>query len=412
MTILAIDSGFPPELTSARLPFEFSKELMNRSYDVTVVVPFPRLNLVVKNCIKSEGRFLKREEIEGLPVLRIWPQFRSKSLATRAAENMLLPVTLFVGGLIAGRKDVIHCVSPPFLLAFTACILGRVTRSSVVLRIQDLHPDALVKIGLIKNKALTRILEELETFVYRCADQITVIAEGYRNHIVSKGIDPSKVILIPNWASNVDIKLSGNCDFRRENGLVDKFIVTYAGTMSWPQDLATIVEAANLLGKHKEIVFLLIGDGVQKDSLKRKASELHLNNVIFMPLQEREKYFKIINESDLCVVPLKKSYSSPTAPSKMLDIMACAKPIIANVPVNSDVSKIIEEAACGLVIEPENPEIFKEAVLKLYSDDASRKKLADNGKMFVERCLSLNTCMDRYEHLLLDLSGTKKCVHS
>lgn len=408
MSILAIESGFPPELTSARLPFEFSRELKNRKYDVTVVVPFPRLNLVVGNCIKCEGKFFKREEIEGVQLLRMWPQLKGKSLATRAAENMLLPMTLFIGGLLAGRKSVVHCQSPPFLLTLTACVLGKVTQSPVVLRIQDLHPDALVKIGLIKNKALIKILEELENFVYRCADQITVIAEGYRNHIISKGIDSFKVVLIPNWASDLNAKLLGINDFRRANGLVDKFIITYAGSMSWPQDLATIVEAANLLRGREEIAFLLIGDGAQKESLMKRASDLRLKNVIFMPLQEREKYFEIINESDLCVVPLKKSYSSPTAPSKMLDIMACAKPIIANVPANSDVSRIIKEAACGLIIEPENPEVFKESVLKLYSDNASRRKLGNNGKLFVGRHLSLKTCMDHYEHLLLSLSNAAK----
>jgi colanic acid biosynthesis glycosyl transferase WcaI len=180
-------------------------------------------------------------------------------------------------------------------------------------------------------------------------------------------------------------------------------MITYAGTMSWPQDLATVVEAANLLRDQKEIVFLLIGDGVQKESLVKRATELHLKNVIFMPLQEREKYFEIINNSDLCIVPLKKSYTSPTAPSKMLDIMLFAKPIIANVPANSDVSRIIEEAKCGLVFEPENPGIFKESVLNLYSDKAFREQLGNNGRMFVEKHLSLETCMDQYEHLLLNL---------
>jgi colanic acid biosynthesis glycosyl transferase WcaI len=401
--ILAIESGFPPELTSARLPFEFSSELKRRKYDVTVVAPFPRLHLVAKSCLKPEGKFFKWERVGGIPVLRVRPQLRGKSLVSRAFENVLLPLTLVIGGLLAGKKDLIHCQSPPFLLALTACFLSRVTRRPLILRIQDVHPDALVKIGLIKNKTMIKILEVVESFVYHCADQITVIAEGYKNHVISKGIAPSKVVLIPNWSSTLDMKYSNINDFRRENDLVDKFIITYAGTMSWPQDLATIVEAANLLRDRDEIVFLLIGDGVQKESLVKRVGELHLKNVIFMPLQEREKYFDIINKSDLCVVPLKKSYTSPTAPSKMLDIMACAKPIIANVPANSDVSRIVKEAECGLAIEPENPELFKEFVLKLHSEKAFREQLGNNGKMFAEKYLSPGTCMDQYEHLLLNL---------
>jgi colanic acid biosynthesis glycosyl transferase WcaI len=403
MKVLAIESGFPPELTSARLPFEFSNELKRRKYDVTVVAPFPRLHLVADSCLKPEGKFFKWEQVGGISVLRVRPQLKSKSLVSRAFENVLLPLTLVIGGLLAGKKDVIHCQSPPFLLALTACFLSRGTQRPLILRIQDVHPDALVKIGLIKNKTMIKILEVVENFVYHCADQITVIAEGYRNHVISRGIAPSKVVLIPNWSSTLDVKHSSISDFRGENGLVDKFIITYAGTMSWPQDLTTIVEAANLLRDRDEIVFLLIGDGVQKESLMKRAGELNLKNVIFMPLQEREKYFEIINKSDLCVVPLKKSYTSPTAPSKMLDIMACAKPIIANVPTNSDVSKIVKGAKCGLAIKPENPEIFRECILKLQSDQAFREKLGSNGKTFVERFLSLKTCMGRYEHLLLSL---------
>jgi len=404
MRILAIEPGFPPELTSAHLPFEFSSELVKRKHDVTVVTPFPRLNLVVGACTKSEGKFFKWEEIEGVSILRMLPQFKSKSLVTRAAENSLLPVTLFIGGLLVGKKDVVHCVSPPFLLTLTACVLGKVTRSPVVLRIQDLHPDALVKIGLIKNKALIKTLEVLETFVYRCADHITVIAEGYRKHIVSKGITPSKVTLIPNWSDTLNVKSSQSSSFSKGSYLEGKFVVTYAGTMSWPQDLATIIEAANLLKNHGEIAFLMVGDGVQKDSLKKRANDLKLKNVVFMPLQKRDKYFEIISSSDVCVVPLKKSYTSPTAPSKMLDIMMCGKPVIANVPAKSDVSSIVNQAGCGLVVESENPEAFKDAILKLYYESELRAQFCNNGKEFVEKRLSLKNCLDEYEQLLLKLT--------
>ncbi|TRZ49567.1 MAG: glycosyltransferase WbuB [Dehalococcoidia bacterium] len=403
MKILAIESGFLPELTSARLPFEFSSELKRRKHDVTVVAPFPRLHLVAEGGLNPDWKFFKWEQIKGVSVLRVIPQLKSKSLLSRAFENVLLPITLIIGGLVAGKKDVIHCQSPPFLLSLTSCFLSKLLRCPLVLRIQDVHPDALVKMGLIKNRIVIKLLEIIELFVYCCADQITVIAEGYKKHVISKGIIPSKVFLIPNWSSVSTVKHSDN-NFRKENDLVGKFIITYAGTMSWPQDLATIIETANLLKNHKEIIFLLIGDGVQKEALVNRTKELNLKNVIFMPLQERKKYFHAINESDICVVPLKKSYTSPTAPSKMLDIMGCAKPILANVPAHSEVSRLIKQAKCGIDIEPENPEVFKKAILELHSDKGYREELGANGKTFVNGWLSLKSAIDRYEQLFLNFT--------
>jgi colanic acid biosynthesis glycosyl transferase WcaI len=407
MKILAFEEGFPPELTSARLPFEFADELANRGHEITVVTIFPRRYLITeknKEIGIPKSKFFYWEKMGCLLVLRVRPELKVKSLITRSLEYSVLPITLFIGGLITVRnKDLIHCQTPPLTIAFTACILSRILRKPIIVRIQDIHPDALVKIGLLNNRLLIKLMEFMELFVYVCASHITVISDGYMRHLLAKGISSKKVSLIHNWANIDKIKPPNVNNFRERMRLGDKFLVTYAGTISWPQDLETVVEAADILRNHHDIMFLIVGDGVKKEMLVRRSRELKLDNIMFMPLQPRDEYFKILYASDVCLVPLRKQFTSPTLPSKMLEIMACGKPMIANVPYDSDVRKMVENVGCGVWVEPEKPKDFSKAVLALHDNRALAVKLGENGLFYLRNHLTLKACMDRYEKLLNSL---------
>ena len=403
MKILALEPGFPPELASGRLPFEFAQELARHGHEVTVVTMFPRKYLLSRDEKLPKRKFFYWKTFGRVKVLYVWPQFASKSVVSRALEYLIVPFSLFVGGLMIRKKDIIHYPSDPLILPLMASLLAQLSHSRKILRIQDIHPDALVKIGLIKNKLLISFLEFIERFGYLTADHITVIAEGYREHVISKGISNKKVSLIHNWANIDEIKPPNVNDFRERMRLGDKFLVTYAGTMSWPQDLETVVEAADILRNHHDIMFLIVGDGVKKETLVRRSRELKLDNIMFMPLQPRDEYFKILYASDVCLVPLRKQFTSPTLPSKMLEIMACGKPMIASVPFDSDVRKMVENVGCGIWVEPEKPKDFSKAVLALHDNRALAVKLGENGLFYLRNHLTLKACMDRYEKLLNSL---------
>ena len=401
MKILILEAGFPPELASGRLSYELARELVKRSHRVTVVTVFPRRYLTTGKVRSNKSGFFYWEEMEGIRVLRVQPEFSQTSLWARAVEQITVPVSLFFGGLLAGKNDVILYGSPPLFAGFTACFLGKLMRVPVILKLQDIHPDALVKLGILKNLLLIRFIELIEKFIYKSVARITVISEGCRELVTSKGIRRQKTNLIPNWADTSKIRpLTKLNTFRRKYALLDKFVVTYAGIMSWPQDLETVVESANLLRDHENIQFLLVGDGEQKRLLEEKIKKLRLENVNLLPLQPRETYFAILQASDVCLVSLKKSYTSPTVPSKTLDIMACSKPIIANVPYKSDVHRIIKQANCGIWTEPGNSGAFKQVVLTLYKNQRLRQELGRRGREYVETHLSLAACVDQYESLI------------
>jgi colanic acid biosynthesis glycosyl transferase WcaI len=410
-TILTLEPGFPPELASSRLYFEFAREMTKLGHNVLVVTVFPRKYLLSKEekysiNMKAKRKFFYFELMNNFIVMRIKPQFSSNSLLSRILEQILVPISLLIGGLLMGmnlpkKNTVIHCTIPPLFIGFSACLIGRLLSFPVIVRVQDAHPDALVKLGLIKNRTLIRLLEIIEKFVYLRVDYITVIGDTYKEHIISRGISPDKVILIPNWADVSKISQNTDLKFRKDMKLEGKFIITYAGTISWPQDLETVIRAAEILKKYENIVFLIVGEGIKKKLLIELSKKLNLNNVIFLPLQPREKYFEILKSSNICLVSLKKTFQSPSVPSKILDIMACAKPIVANIPLYGDTPKILKEAKCGLVVEPENPYLLAQLILLLYNNPALAEEMGKNGLHYLEKNFSLPTCIQKYEEIIM-----------
>ena len=392
--VLFLVSNFPPEISTGRLECELSKSFVRRSKLVTVVTAFPRRYLL-NHPVSHGGKFLYRQEIDGISVVRMGPEFSSRdNILMRGFEYFFEFFSFFVGGLVSGKADVIICSSPPLTLALAGYFLGKVKHAHVIVRVGDLHPQELVDLGLIKSKLLMRLLEMIEKFIYKKVDFFTVLSEGYRQHLLKKGASLDRVCVVPNWGN-----LESSYDFQRSS---QKFIATYAGIMSWFQDLETIVDAAFKLKEYKDIHFLLVGDGPQKRYLKEKSRQLQLDNVSYLPLRPRKEYLQILQTSDVCFVSLKKEIKTTTIPSKLLDIMACGRPVIANVP-SGEVSEIIFRGKCGIWVEPQNPERLAEAILKLYKNRAELVCMGQNGREYLEKHFTLDACAEKYEKIIQQL---------
>jgi colanic acid biosynthesis glycosyl transferase WcaI len=415
VNILALEEGFPPELFSSHFALEFAQELSSRGHSISVITVFPRKHLLKEPVDIPMRKFFYWDPNHGnIRVLRIFPQFKDGSPATRTIDYLSSSVALLIGGLISfGKKDIIHVGTPPLFIAFAGCILARVKHVPVILRIWDIHPDALERIGVVRNKLLIGAMRFVERFVYNYVDYITVISQSYKDYLLSNGVPEQKTILIPNWSRLASSSFpSSDYEFRKNFGLEGKFIVTYAGSLSWQNDLKTIIESANLLKGHKEIVFVFCGDGIKKNSAMWMSKNFGLDNTLFIPPQPIEDYLKIISESDVCVVSYTKEFKTPALPARLANTLACAKPIIANVPPDSDTHCLLRNANCGFWVNPGNAEAFAASVLKLAIDKEECRLLGRNGKEYAEKNLQLSSCMDAYERLICSVASKKKVEKS
>lgn len=142
-----------------------------------------------------------------------------------------------------------------------------------------------------------------------------------------------------------------------------------------------------------------MGEGADKERLMELARDKGLSNIRFQPQQPRENIPAFIRASDLCLVLLKKADVFKTViPTKMLEFMACGRPVILG--VDGQARKVMEKAQAGVFIEPEDPVAFEQAVIQLYNDADLRQTLGRNGRHYILKNLSRGQTAKVYTNVL------------
>jgi glycosyltransferase involved in cell wall biosynthesis len=403
MHILILTESFPPETKSAStLFFELGESLVRGGHQVSVITRMPKYNVAEGVLIEN---IPKKQLLAGIKVhrCRIPPLLRTKPLL-RALEHFFLAFRFFFTGLKIRKIDVILVYSPPLTLGITGYWLGRIKNRKVVVNIQDLYPQTVIDLGLLKQKSLIKAAKAIERFVYCKADFLTVHSEGNREYLTNCGAGKNKVMVMHNWVDTEMIKPGPKDNlFCGQYNLIRKFVVSFAGVMGFAQGLEVILGAAQILKCHPEIHFILVGDGVKKQELENFAFEQKLPNVLFIPTQPLRIYPQVLQASDVGLVTLNKDLATPVVPGKLLSIMAAGRPVVASLPLAGDTPKIIHGYNCGFCVEPGNPGALAAAIEKLYNNKSLCQQMGQNGRLAAEKFFSREACVTLYENIFKEL---------
>ncbi|MBS9768363.1 MAG: glycosyltransferase family 4 protein [Flavobacteriaceae bacterium] len=267
-----------------------------------------------------------------------------------------------------GKYDVILVTSPPLFIGITAYLLSIFKRTPFVFEIRDLWPESAIDTGVLQNKWIIKFAYAFERFIYKKAKLINVLTPAFRDKLINeKNVPKDKVIFIPN-ASDFSLaeKLQENFDaevFKNEIGLKDKFVITYVGAHGVANHLIQLVEVAEKL-QDTNVVFQLIGAGMQKEFLREEVAKRKLQNVIFRDSVPKEEVFKYILASDVGTSVLKKVDTFKTIYSnKTFDYMSCKKPIL--LAIDGVSRELVNNAKCGVYVEPENIQDIEKGIRKL-----------------------------------------------
>lgn len=399
MKILALTRYFPPEIgTASHLFYELCETLVQRGHQVTAVTGLPWYNLETI-APKYQGRLHLKEELNGIQVIRVADLPIPSHEWRIKAGHFSSPLTLLVGGLLAAKPDVIIFYSPPLLIGLTAHVLATKWKIPFVMNLQDFYPLGLADYGY--PQFFLDFFEKMELYIYKRARFITVHSEGNEDYIVNVKKQPQeKIRVIHNWV-DTDFIVPGPKvnDFSMAHGITEPFIVSFAGTIGAGQGLNFLIDTAWMLRDIKEIKFLIVGGGIEKEPLVEKAARKQLSNITFLPMQPKHIYPDILRASDISLSTLRKTLNAPTVPSKILSIMSAGRPVVASMPLHGDAPKLIQAAQCGICLEPENPGALADAILKLYHDRDLRERYGQNGRRYVEEHFSREACIGRYETL-------------
>jgi glycosyltransferase involved in cell wall biosynthesis len=411
MKICYVSQYFPPEMGApAARAAELSRHWAAMEHTVTVLTGFPNhpTGVVPREYREKFRRLVVRESIDGVAVVRT---FLLPLPNRKAHERMLNYVSFCLSasctGLFLSRPDVMIATSPQLLVGLSGWWLARCKRVPFIFEVRDLWPESLAAVGMGReNSILHRILSQIAGFLYRHSDRIVVVTPAFEDYLVEhRGVPREKISVVENgvetelFAPGPSVALK----MRRELGVEGKFVVSYIGTMGMAHGLETIIAAAaQLRNTDPEIVFLMLGEGAEKERITALARERGLVNVHFAGQQPRERIPAYIGASDVCLVPLKRDDLFKTViPTKMLEFMSCARPVILG--VEGQARAILEEARAGFAIEPESPDALVNAIRDLAANRETARVLGQNGREYIIRNYSRRQTAEKYIGVLNQL---------
>jgi glycosyltransferase involved in cell wall biosynthesis len=305
---------------------------------------------------------------------------------------------------------VVIATSPQILVGVSGWAVGAVRSLPWVFEVRDLWPESLVGVGqTAAGTLLYRSVGHVANFLYRHATHIVVDGEWKRRHLIQQGLEEKRISVMRN-AIDENYCLDPRSDsaretrlaLRRELGLREEFVLLYAGTLGMAHGLETVLLAAARLRERAEVVFLVMGEGAEREQLLARSRELRLTNVGFLGKQPREKVPAYLLAADACLVPLRRSEVFQTAiPSKMFEAMAAAKPVILG--VEGEAKEILLEAEGGIAVPPDDSEALANAILSLRQHPELARALGANGRRAVREKHSCRQQARAYLELLTGL---------
>lgn len=397
MRILFLTHYFPPEVNApASRTHENAKRWVQAGHQVTVITCVPNHpNGIVYPGFRN--RLWQWEEKDGIRVLRVKTYLGPNKGSVRRIMNYvsyLVSASFF--SLLAGKAEVVVSTSPQFFCGLAGALVARLKGAPWILEIRDLWPESIAAVEAISNRSIIWVLEKIEHWMYLHADRIVSVTDSFVGHFVAKGVAAERIAVIKNGADlSTLIPAEKENSFRREHGLSGKFIVSYVGTHGMAHALDTVLQAADLLRDNKGIVFLLVGDGAERERLLQKKEAMGLANLLMLPQMPKDTMPAVLASSDACLVHLRRTdLFKSVIPSKIFESMAMERPIILGVEGES--KGIIEEGNCGLCIEPENACELAAAVLRLSTDSQLAKTLGRNGRRFVAETFDRDKLAAKY----------------
>lgn len=408
---------FYPDVASTGQILAELAEGMSDAFDITVICVVPSYSGVIEEKYKSKRIYI--EEYKGIKLVRVRvPEFKKSNKISRI-KNLL---AYFFNSLIATAKidkqDYIYTISQPPILGGVLGVLGKwIKGGKLIYNIQDFNPEQTIAVGYAKNKLLLNTVMAVDKFSCKNSDKVIVVGrdmqETLKNRFNNKKV-PSNVF-INNWINEKEIyPLEQNhpkiVAFKEKYNLKDKFIIMYSGNIGLYYDLENIIKVIGEFKDREDVVFAFIGDGTVKSKIEEYVVENKLNNVTFIPYQDKADLIYSLNAADIHWVVNAKGIKGVSVPSKLYGVMAAGKPVLGVLDEGSEARLIVEECNCGVCIEPGNYIEISNNIEYILNNKELIKSLGRNGRKYLEVNLTKDVSINKYKDTILSLDNKKSLI--
>ena len=355
---------------------EFSRIWTAEGHTVTVLAGMMHYNGHQKRA-EYKGKYFAKKKQGDADVWRCHvSEAYNKSFLGRLWGYFSFMFSALYAGLfkVKGKYDVVIVTSPPLFVGITGYLISRLRRMPFVFEVRDLWPESAIDTGVLTNKFLIKLAYWVEAFIYRTARLINVLTPAFYNALRDKkGIPESKLIQISNAADfSLSEKLLRDFDrdaFRKEHAMDGHFVITYVGAHGVANHLEQVLDAGQALAD-TNVLFLLIGQGMEKERLMKLAAERKMTNVRFLDAVPKAEVFRYILASEMGASVLKRVDTFKTVYSnKTFDYMSCKRPIL--MAIDGVSRELVEVAGAGVYVEPENTGEY-DRIIRQYLADPDR----------------------------------------
>ena len=409
--ILIFAHYYHPDVASTGQILKEQAEGMLEEFDVTVICVVPSYSGKIEDKYKTQKYYF--ENINGVKIIRVRVPEYSKTNKLSRIKNI---VTYFFSAICAagksGKQDYVFTISQPPILGGLLGVCGKwLKHAKMIYCIQDFNPEQIMAVGYSNNKLLLKLMMFLDKFSCRKSDLVITVGRDLVETLKKRFNDKNvpKHVMINNWINEKQIyPLSadneGVINFKHRYGLEDKYIIMYSGNLGLYYDLENLIKVIERFkpgtrtSDGKEVVFAFVGEGSVRDKLVAYVKEHQMENVKFIPYQEKEQLIYSLNAGDVHWCVNAKGIKGVSCPSKAYGIMGVAKPIIGVLEKESEVQLLLDEIRCGKCCEPEEyTEVYN--IIRWYIENSSIDEVINmglKGRAYLEKNLTKGTGVRMY----------------
>lgn len=385
MKILFLTISMPHMSGSSNMYGSLINELARNGHSVCVVAP------VTESSQKTE--IVKIEENIHVLQVKSLPLF-GVNLVRKGIANVLLPVIYqrAIDKHLRGEHfDLIITPTPPITLANVVARMKKRCRAKTYLILRDIFPQNAVDLGFMKKWwPLYWHFRRQEKKLYRVCDKIGCMSQGNIDYIRKHDpeVPAEKLHILENFQT-VEPLVPATEDLKAKYGVGGKFVVIFGGNMGVPQKLENVLALAKSCeADYPDVVFLLVGKGVQQARIRKMIGELKLSNTILKDFIPYQDYQKLVAQCDIGLISLNERFTIPNIPSKTLSYFNLKIPVLASLDTATDYGQILESINAGLWSPAGDVPALKANFDKLYRDPELRKQMGENGRRYLETHMS------------------------
>lgn len=398
---------FPDVASTGQILTELAEGL-NDTFHTTVICTVPSYTGKISQYYRKHKYYY--ENINGVDVLRIRvPEFRKNFALSRIFNISSYFFSAIAATFRVERQDYIFTISQPPILGGMLGVIGkRVKKAKLIYNIQDFNPEQVRAVEFTQNKFILKLMMTLDKYSCKQADKVIVVGRDMVETLKKRFASLPMYAYINNWIDEKEIiPLSDDNEqvmqFKKQYGLQNKFVIMYSGNIGLYYDLPNIVKVIEKFRNRQEVAFAFIGEGSVLEELRKYQKEHRLQNVVFIPYQDKSSLVYSLNAGDVHFVVNAKGIKGVSVPSKLYGVMAAGKPVLGILEEGSEARLIVDEAKCGMSVTPGDYEAI-EGLIRQFIEmkDSSRlDEMGTKGRNYLVNYLTKDVSISKYRDEIL-----------